>query len=67
MPLSGVSAEKEKSTSVASKAPKLYEHETRLAQKAAGGLGGAVSPLADLWQGPGGGSGGEVPEHFLFF
>ena len=49
------------------KAPKLYEHEMHVAQKAAGGLGGSVSPLAGPWQGPGGDSGGEVPENVLAF
>ena len=42
---SGINTEK-KSTSVAPEAPKLYDHEIRVAQKAAGGLGGAVNPLA---------------------
>ena len=54
-------------TSVAPEAPKLYDHEIRVAQKAAGGLGGAVSPLAGPWQSPGGGSGGEVPNFFWLF
>ena len=58
---SGVNTEK-KSTWVAPKAPKLYEHETRIVQKAAGGLEGAGSPLAGLWQGPGRGSGGGCPQ-----
>ena len=44
---SGVNTEK-MSTSVAPAAPKLYDHEIRVAQKTAGGLGGAVSPLAGL-------------------
>ena len=47
--------------------PKLYEHETRVAQKTAGGLGSAISPLEGPWQGPGGASGAEVPENFLAF
>ena len=34
-------------------------------QKAAGGLGGAVSPLVGPWQGPVGGS-GVVPENFCW-
>ena len=55
---------KKKSISGALKAPKLYKHETRIAQKAAGGVGGAVSPLAGAWKGPGG---GEVPENILAF
>ena len=38
---------KKKSTLGPPKAPKLYKHETRVAQKAAEGLGGgAISPLA---------------------
>ena len=51
------------------KAPKLYEHDVCVVQKAAGGLGegGAVSPLAGPWQGTGGGSGGKVPKKFLAF
>ena len=55
------------STSVAPEVPKLYDHEIRVAQKTAGSLGGAVSPLAGPWQSPGDGSGGEVLKYFWLF
>ena len=65
--LSGVNTEKKKSTLVAQKVPKLYEHETHVEQKVAGGLGGAVSPLVGPWQGHGRGSGGQSPKNFFGF
>ena len=48
-------------------APKLYECKTCIVQKAAGSLGGALSPLVGPWQGPGEGSGSEVPKNIWLF
>ena len=64
--MSWVNTEK-KSTSVAPKAPKLYEHETRVAQKAGGALGGGggcCKPPSGSVAGP---WWGEVPENVLVF
>ena len=65
LPMSWVNTEK-KSTSVAPKAPKLYEHETRVAQKAGGALGGGgcCKPPSGSVAGP---WWGEVPENVLVF
>ena len=48
-------------------APKLYEHETRIAEKAAVGLGVCYKPIVGPWQGPGGVLWGKVPQTFLAF